>query len=270
MNTTEQHERTRRVGVLGYGAIGSVVANCLADGRVHGAHLSAVGVRDGRRIDGLPTCDPGELSARSDLVVEAGGQLALITYGAEILNAGTDLLAVSVGALADEAVFDALTSAGPGRLHLSTGAIGGIDMVRAVAAFGPIHRASITTTKKPASLVQPTMSEVEAARVSAVTAVTTLFDGDVRELVKRFPTSTNVAATLALAVGSWDIVRGVVRADPLATMTSHVIEVEARSGEYRFEMRHHPSADNPRSSAVVPWAVVSSLRDICDRSWRFE
>ena len=96
-----------------------------------------------------------------------------------------------------------------------------------------------------------------------------LYAGSIRDLVRLFPSSTNVAAALALAVGSWDVVHGEVWADPHADLTRHAVEVRSSSGEYRFEFGHQPSAQNPRSSAVVPWSVVRVLRDLCGSAWRF-
>ena len=98
---------------------------------------------------------------------------------------------------------------------------------------------------------------------------TVLFEGRIEKLVTLFPSSTNVAATTALALGAWHLLSGKVVADPSATLTTHVIEIEAASGRYRFEMVNEPSVEHPRSSAVVPWAVVRSLRDLCSRSWTF-
>ena len=258
-----------RVGVIGCGAIGSVVAGALVDGDIEGAVLSGVMVRTDVPAHIGHGVGIDELISRSDLIVEAAGQDALRSLGPRVLSAGVDLVCVSIGALADAELFAEMQAAGPGRLHLASGAIGGVDMVRSVAALGPIDDAQIVTTKRPTSLDQPWMSDDERARIVALDHPETLFEGDVRELVRLFPSSTNVAATLALAVGSWDVVGGTVRADPAADLTSHVIEVRGAAGEYRFEMRHHPSPSNPRSSAVVPWAVIRTLRDLCGRSWRF-
>lgn len=260
---------TTRVGVIGHGAIGEVVAKSLLGGDVLGAELSAICVRHPDVVGELPTATFDELLKSSDLIVEAAGQDALVVYGQSVLESGVDLLTVSVGALADPALFEQLTTAGPGRLRLCTGAIGGVDMVRAITGLGPVTRAHITTIKKPAGLVQPTMSASEADEVRSLTESTVLYEGDIRQLVARFPASTNVAATLALAVGSWDVVSGTVTADPAMTVSTHVIEVEAASGTYRFEMHHEPSASNPRSSAMVPWAVIRSLRDLCSPGWSF-
>ena len=245
------------------------MAQALADGAIPGAELAGVATRTGR----VPAVGEGisvaQLGQSADLVVEAAGQTALAEHGVPILEAGCDLLAVSTGALADPDVFERFARATGGRLHICAGAIGGIDMVGAVRELGAIHDIHITTTKLPRALVQPGMSSVERDTILALAEPTVLFEGSSRSMATLFPTSTNVAATLALAAGSWDVVRGTVRADPGAELTSHVIEIDAEAGHYRFEMANRPSPDNSRSSAVVPWAVIRSLRDLCGRSWRF-
>lgn len=255
------------VGVLGYGSIGRVVARVLAEGGVPSATLAGVARQGPDPIQVGERMEVTTLIERSDLIVEAAGQQALAANAEAILGAGRDLLVVSTGALADEALSRRLAAAGPGRLHVCSGAIGGLDMVRSVVAMGPVEEVIITSTKKPSSLIQSWMTADQAEKVRTTSEAIVVFDGDVRELVVKFPTSTNVAATLALAVGSWDLVRGRVRADPAAELTTHTIEVVGVAGRYRFDLSHHPSPENPRSSGVVPWSVVRALRHLCSPGW---
>ncbi|HCJ55609.1 MAG TPA: aspartate dehydrogenase, partial [Glutamicibacter sp.] len=90
-----------RVGVLGHGAIGSVVAAQLAAGSVEGARLEGVILR--RPNPELEHEQLGIQQAleRCDLVVECAGQQALREHAVRILFSGADLLASSMGALAD-------------------------------------------------------------------------------------------------------------------------------------------------------------------------
>ncbi len=258
-----------RVGVVGYGSIGRTVAEQLANGGVGSATLSGIGLRAerrGERLDGTSVATTvTDLIDRSDVIVEAAGATALRDHGLDILSSGCSLVVVSTGALLDEDLLASLTAAGSGRLHIAPGAIGGLDLVRAAAAMGPIERAAITTTKKPAGLVQDHMSSDERTAFLTLAAATELFAGPVTELVERFPASTNVAASLALACGSVDVVEGRVRADPAAQLTTHLIEIAGAAGNYRFEITNHPSPTNPRSSGIVPWSVVSLLSDLCRR-----
>ena len=260
----------RRIGLIGHGSIGQVVASAVASGDVPGGELAGVALRAERVGEVLPhghAVAVDDLVEASDIVVEAAGASVLRDHGAAVLEAGRNLVVVSSGPLLDDDLRTALVAAGGERLHVCAGAVGGLDLVRAAAAMGPVDRARISTTKKPAGLVQDHMSAEERDRLLALTDATVLFAGPVPELVSGFPASTNVAASLALAVGSTDLVEGRVIADPAATRTTHVIELSGASGEYRFEMTNHPSPVNPRSSGIVPWSVVCELRRLCGSSW---
>lgn len=245
-----------RVGVIGAGSIGSVVAVALRDGAVSGARFS--GVADPNQPDGLPVLSVGELIETSDLVVEAAGHKALAELGPRVLDAGRDLLVVSVGALADEELHARLLAAGPGMLHLSTGAIGGLDLLRAAARMG-LHHVELVTTKRAGSLVQPWMSDAEAERLRGADRPVELMRGPARKVTAAFPKSANVAASIALAAGDWDVVEAAMVADPGVASTSHVITADGVAGRYRFEIRNHPSRQTPTSSQVVPYAVLSAI-----------
>jgi aspartate dehydrogenase len=239
-----------KVAVIGQGAIGGPVARSLADGEVAGAVLAGVVSRDRTTHTLLET---------ADLVVECAGQRAVAELGPRVIAEGTDLLLVSTGALADERTFRALTTAGTGRVYISSGAIGGLDLLAGAARMGPLRAVRLTTTKRAATLIQPWMSVAEVTRMTAATEPVELMRGPAREVTAAFPASANVAASLALAVGDWDVVEAVVIADPSATMTSHLVTADAVAGHYRFEVRHQPSPEKPTSSAVVPYTVLSAI-----------
>lgn len=247
---------TLRVGVLGHGAIGRVVATALAEGEVLGAELA--GVVSHSAVDGLPTSTLPELTRSSDLIVEAAGQQALREHAHEVLSAGVDLLVVSVGALADAELADALSADGPGRLFYTTGAIGGLDLLSAARRQAPFAHVRLTTTKKPATLAQPWMDEATLQRLRTATAPFDVYRGTAREVPAKFPKSTNVAACLALAAGTWDV-EVVVCADPNTVLTSHVIDAEGPYGRYHFEICNAPDEQNPATSKVVPHAVLRTI-----------
>jgi aspartate dehydrogenase len=253
------------VGVIGHGAIGSVVAGALARAEVPGCCLAAVLARAGGADAGPPVpaavASRDDLLARSRLVVEAAGSEALAEHGAAIVEAGVDLLVVSVGALADDALRERLCAPSGGRVLLSSGAVGGLGLVRAAALYGPLREVRLTTTKRPAALERPWMTEAERARLRAATGPVTVFRGSARDAVGRFPASVNVAATLALATVGFDETRVEVVADPTARRVRHEIAVEAAAGRYAVSIENVPSA-NAQTSAVTPYAVLRALRDL--------
>ncbi|WP_307801126.1 aspartate dehydrogenase domain-containing protein [Actinomadura violacea] len=272
---TAVHGAVLRVGVLGHGAIGANVAGALCKGAVPGAALGGVLTRgaDGAVPASVP--DMRGLLASADVVVEAAGGPALREHGPAVLAAGRDLLAVSVGALADEDLFrelTRLTAAGSGRLLVCPGALGGLDALRAAALAGPLTRVRLTSSKAPASLVQPWMDEPAANRLRSLRPgdpPVTVFDGDAREAAVRFPRNANVAATVALAAGDWASVRVRLLADPDTPLTRHVVEFAGPVGEYRFELGNLPDPANPATSGLVAHAVLRSLADLVPgAAWR--
>lgn len=252
-----------RVGVIGHGAIGRVITSRLHAGDVPAAEL--VGLSARRTVPNPPVAqvELDELVAMSQVIVEAAGHKLVSEHGAEILQRGVDLVVVSLGALAEQEVETAIRTAGPGRVVMCTGAVGGLDLLRAAHRLAPLERVQLTTTKRPGVLVQPWMDDELTRELETGAATTVVFDGTAREAATSFPKSINVAASLALTLGSWDLVGVRIVADPDTPRTRHVIEAEGESGHYRFEIANAPSDLNPATSAVVPYAVLDALSDLC-------
>ncbi|MFE2183518.1 aspartate dehydrogenase domain-containing protein [Streptomyces sp. NPDC059455] len=260
------HVPVRRVGLVGWGAIGRVVGQALAVGEIAGAELACI-------VDNRPVTDAPapqfpfeEAMRRCDLIVEAAGQAVVREWGERVLESGTDLLVASTGALTDQALADRLLKAGPGRVYFTGGAVGGLDLLQAVRGLGPLDRVVLTTTKLPATLEQPWMDEELLHRLRTADSPVEVMRGTARSVPVKFPRSTNVAASVALAAGDPDRVEVIVVADPAAELTCHVIEASGGHGSYRFEVRHRPDPANPATSQVVPHAVLRSLAAISGRT----
>ncbi|GAB7077726.1 MULTISPECIES: aspartate dehydrogenase domain-containing protein [Streptomyces] len=259
------HRPVRDVAVVGWGAIGRVVGTALAEGALPGARLTRV--VDNRPLHGAPApqADLAEALAHCDLVVEAAGQGFIRDLGTTVLTSGTDLLIASTGALTDPELAREIAEAGPGRVYYTGGAVGGLDLLQAVRGLGDLTRVRLTTAKLPATLHQPWMDAELTERLRTATGPVEVMRGTARDVPARFPRSTNVAATVALAVGDPDRVEVRVVADPGATLTRHVVEAEGPHGHYRFEVNHAPDAANPATSQVVPHAVLRSLAALTGR-----
>ncbi|MFJ8976972.1 aspartate dehydrogenase domain-containing protein [Streptomyces sp. NPDC102282] len=257
----------RKVAVVGWGAIGRVVGAALADGRVTGAELVCV-------VDNRPLGEAApvrqatfeEAMESCDLIVEAAGQGVVREWGERVLASGTDLLIASTGALTDDELTKRLLAAGPGRVYFTGGAVGGLDLLQAVRSLGPLDEVRLTTTKLPSTLEQPWMGQDLLDRMRTATGPVEVMSGTAREVPVKFPKSTNVAASVALAVGDLDAVRVQVVADPAAHHTRHVIEASGGHGTYRFEVAHLPDPGNPATSQVVPYAVLRSLAALAGRT----
>jgi aspartate dehydrogenase len=249
-------EQRVRIGVIGAGAIGGVVADALRDGRVEHAMLS--GVVAGR--------DAGReafeaVLAASDVVVEAASQAAVAEYGPRVREAGLDLVVVSVGALVDDDLLRTLTASSPGRLLVSTGACGGIDLLRAAQLMHPLAAVQLQTTKPSAALVRDWMEPELREQLLVGEKALTVFRGSAREAVQRFPETANIAALIALATIGFDGVEVEVRADPTVHAATHVISARGEAGTYRFQIENALSPENLRTSAVTAYAVLRALTD---------
>ena len=249
----------RRIGVVGHGAIGAVVAGRLAAGM---EGLALAGVHADSAVSAEYQAGSfDELLASSDLIVEAASQEAVAAYGPATVEAGRDLLIVSVGALLDDVLLSKL-STGDGRLLITTGAIGGVDLLRAAAMLGELEDVSLVTRKPARALVRPWMDADLVDALEHGDESVTVFSGLARSAVERFPESVNVAATLSLVTIGFDAVRVEVVGDPGADHVEHTVGARGAAGSYEFTLRNVPSPDNIRTSAITPYSVLRGLADL--------
>lgn len=262
-------ERTLRIGLIGFGAIGRTVADALRSepglvlagvlGRERtvesiGAELPD-GVRATARLSEL-------LSLRPDVVVECAGHQALRDHGAAVLASGTDLVVASVGALADEALEAELRAAATrARLLVPAGAIGGLDALGAAKHAG-LERVDYTGRKAPkAWRGTPAEKMVDLDRI---TKARVFFEGDARTAALRFPQNANVVAAVALAGAGFERTRVRLVADPDTDTNRHAVTATGAFGEIRIEVTARTLPQNPKTSMLAPYSIVRTLRNLAD------
>jgi aspartate dehydrogenase len=259
----------RRVGLIGHGAIGSVVAGELAKRSAHTAPvLAGVLMRPGRAeaarralgadvavvetLDELLACD-------LDVVAECGGQEALRAHGEAVLAAGCDLVPIATGAFADRSWHErmlAAAAAGGARIHIPAGAIAGIDGLVALRLAGLDH-VHYSSTKPPVAWKgTPADGTFDLDGLDVATVV---FEGSARDAAALYPKNANLAATVALAGIGFERTSVRLIADPAATGNSGRIEARGTLGRLDVNMAAHPSPDNPKTSATTAWSVLRTL-----------
>ena len=286
-----------RIGLLGHGAIGSAVARALMES-THGLvsptriRLVAVLVRTARdpppELDSagagagesaaaaaprrvLFTADPALFHATDfDVCVEAAGQGAVREHAARVLQQGRDFLCTSIGALTDDALLAELTrsasSAGGGQLQLASGAMPALDWMSA-SSGEPGSQVTAVQTKPPESWIgarfRPGTAELlpDVVDFARLTAPTVFFEGPAREAARQYPKNSNVLAMLALSTAGLDAVRVRLVADPVDRTMRQEIVYEGSAGKLRVDVTGKKSATNPRTSQVVPLAVIKALRN---------
>lgn len=257
----------QRIGLLGIGAIGRDVVDCLAAQnkdreffvlRRSDDPLNLPRVHQLRSIEEL-------IAAHPDIVVEAAGHHALEHYVPALLRAGMPVVAASVGPLVQEngqgLIADVLQKVAQdhhARLILPAGAIGGLDYIGAVAHL-PDLRIVYTSRKPPAAWAD----ELAAMSIDpgSLKAEHVLLEGSVSQAAARYPRNLNVAATLALACGRIGVVSVRVVVDPAARGNTHEIFCESSAGSARFEFINAPAPSNPKTSMVTALSLAHCVEE---------
>lgn len=250
-----------RIALIGLGAIGQALMECLAQ-------------HDGLEVAGALVAHPEQprasarcalfasmdelLAARPALVVECASQRAVREHGERVLGAGCDLLLSSVGALADDATHTTLVAAArqTGRqIFLPSGALVGID---ALVAARHVGLASVRYERRAPPATWIRSGAIGADKRDAAEAFE-VFSGSAREAALRFPKNANVAATLALAGAGFDATRVVLIADPAHHGNTHSIHAEGAFGEFRTEICATTLAAPSTSSKIVAGSLARAV-----------
>jgi aspartate dehydrogenase len=255
----------RRIGLIGFGAIGKDVADRLlsASSTPQLTVLTRKPIPTTAGIDWVGTVSDLILKA-PDIVIEAAGHSAVGDYVPALLERGIPVMVTSVGALADsplEARIREAEKRGQSNLVLPGGAIGGMDYLRCIAQLPNV--AVRYCSRKP---IAAWRQEIAALGLDpgAATSEILLFEGSAHEAALLFPQNLNVAATIALAVGGMNALSVRVVADPGVERNSHEIEIESPAGHARFVFENAPSSTNPKTSAVTALSIVQAVKERLD------
>ncbi|MAY71429.1 MAG: aspartate dehydrogenase [Halomonas sp.] len=255
---------TKRLLMIGYGAMGAEVHRLLPDGMklawvvVPEAFAAEVSQRLDDKIEVLSRID--QCTETPDLVVECAGQPGLAEHGEAVLRRGLTLAVVATGALADEALYQRLAGAardGGGRMQLLSGAVAGMDGLSA-AREGGLDEVTYEACKAPRSWRGSHAEKL--IDLEAVCDRTVFFEGDAGEAARLFPANSNVAATIALAGLGMRGTAVKLSVDPHTQRNTHCIHVRGRFGEFTIELNGFPLESNPKTSTLAALSVVRACR----------
>ncbi|MDW7775075.1 MAG: aspartate dehydrogenase [Methanosarcinales archaeon] len=260
-----------RVGVVGCGAIGSIICRALDKG-IEGAELVAIHEHHAENIESLCaelSHKPGimkisEMVKEVDLVVESASAIAVPQAAIPALESGCDVMIMSVGALVDGQILDNLVDLARMhncRIYLPSGAVAGIDGIKS-ASVAPVQSVTLITTKPPRGLVGAPYVVAKKIDLDAFDRPSVIFDGTAFEAVKAFPANVNVAACISLAGIGVDRTRVKIVVDPGSTRNRHEIEVIGDFGRFTTEVENIPFPENPRTSYLAALSAVATLKKI--------
>lgn len=245
-------KKIRKVGIIGCGAIGTLIAEAVERRIVKCDELilydhngeKAETLKKSLQFPATVVSDLDEmLGLRPTVIVEAASQQAVGEYLDRILAADFDLIVMSTGALLG---LDVQGS----KVHVPSGAIGGLDALSGAALAG-VDEVVLTSRKNPKALE---MNNKEAKLV---------YEGSAEEAARLFPLEMNVAATLALTVKPARV-RVQVLSDPTVQRNTHEIQVKWRFGEMFLRFANDPHPQNPRTSALAAWSAIRLLKTLLE------
>src|SRR3990170_2949598 len=179
----------RTVGIIGCGAIGTLIAEAVERRLVMCDELilydyeleKAEKLKSSLHFPTTVVLNLDEmLRLRPTVIVEAASQQAAREYVERIVAEGIDLIVMSTGALLGLNVQSS-------KLHVPSGAIGGLDALSSAALAG-IDEVVLVSRKNPRAF---DMNNKEPKVV---------YEGGAEEAARLYPREMNVAATLALTV----------------------------------------------------------------------
>jgi len=257
-----------KVGIAGFGAIGTAVARRLATNAIPGMTLAAVSARNEDKarktladlgID-IPVVGLAALASLADIVVECAPAAILADIVKPVLAAKKRVIVLSVGALLSHPDLIEMAKSGGGQIIVPTGALLGLDAVGA-AAEGRINSVRMVTRKPPKGLVGAPYLVEHGIDVDHIDVPLRVFEGTAREAAKGFPANLNVAVALSLAGIGPDETRLEIWADPTVTRNTHRIVVESDSALLDMTIANIPS-ENPKTGRITALSVLSTLRKL--------
>jgi len=259
-----------KIGLLGVGAIGKTIATAL-DAKQLDAELVALCDQDCARAKSLslelsshpPVVSMDEMIERCELAVEAASQAALPGFVPKALGRGRDMLIMSVGGLLGHEDWFRQAREKGCHIYAPSGAIAGLDGIKS-ASIGRIESA-VLTSRKPVAALRGSKYVVDRdLPLDSYKEDTVIFEGLAEEAARAFPATSNVAASLRLAVDPVAPVPVRVRvvAVPGGNENVHEIRVQGEFGRLTVKVENVPSKSNPRTSQLAAFSAIATLKNL--------
>ena len=262
-----------RIGIIGCGTIGSILAKTIQSRFAHFASLAYVSDINPAQIEKLRkkiksarfrSVLISELIKKSDFVIETASVRAAEEVIPQALKQGKDVLILSVGGILRVKNLDHLLARSSGHIYVPSGGIAGVDAVLA-ARIGQIKSIQITTRKPLRSLRNAPFFLKNGIRPEKIKKPTLIFEGNAQEAIENFPENVNVAVTLSLAGIGPRKTRVRVFTSPTYRHNMHEIQIEGGFGRIVSQVTNLPSRENPKTSALAIGSAIAALEKIFKR-----
>jgi aspartate dehydrogenase len=258
-----------KIGVVGCGAIATFISKTIAEKKVNAKVVAYYDKNIHKaeklsKITNAEVCNSiDELVKKDiDLVIEAASVKAVEEVAIKALSNNKDVLVMSVGAFVDKELFLKLYNLAKEKerkIYLPSGAIAGIDAIKSLT-LGKIEEVVLKTTKPVEGLKEAL--ENKGIEPNSIKEPTVVFEGDVFDAIKEFPSNINVSVMLSIA--SEFPAKVVIVADPKAKTNNHEIFVKSSIGTLKVLVENVPLEENPKTSALAAYSAIRVIKDISE------
>lgn len=242
-----------KVGILGCGRLGRVIAERIRAGKAPGCEVVGVFGRTPEKAQALAAdfdctaCTTLEelLALKPAYILEAATAAAVKEHAVACLQAGVSFISLSTGALNDGDFYQAAEAAareGGAKFYAAPGVIGGLDLAATALVAGEVKG---TLTK-----IHTTPSRIGLPET---------FSGTTREAYEMCPAHLNIAVTAGLACGGLDDARMLLEPKKPGELDGIRLELEGDFGTAYVECRR---GGTPGIPAMAAWSAVAVLKRV--------
>ncbi|HEY4543472.1 MAG TPA: aspartate dehydrogenase domain-containing protein [Tissierellaceae bacterium] len=201
------------------------------------------------------------LKDKPDIIIEIASRDVIIEYAEEIIKNKIDLVVVSVGALDDVNFYNKLYNLAKRnrtKIYIAPGAIGGFDLLKTMNLMDK-SEVKISTYKPYTGLEGAKYLQGKTLDKNNKELV---FLGNAKEAIDGFPKNVNVSVAASIAGIGVDDTEVSIYSMPKGNKNMHKIEVENSYGNVEIKIEMTPDKNNPKSSVITAWSVVSLLLNL--------
>lgn len=252
----------RRLGIVGTGKLGMIIAKACKDGILPEYELVAMAGREKEKAAKAAKragCEVGGdlddlLAQKPEYIAEAASVQFLKDHAERILRMGINLVVLSIGAFADAAFYERVRKAAQesrAKVYIASGAIGGFDVLRTIALMEQA-KVSFRTKKGPESLKNTPLFKEELLKEGDETHV---LSGTASDAIAILPTKVNVAVAASLAGSDPEHTAMDIYSVPGMTGDDHKIISEIDGVKAVIDIYS-------ATAEIAAWSVVAVLKNV--------
>lgn len=259
-----------KIGVIGCGTIGSVVAEKIVSDYKQRAELFAISDVNVENAEALiakcgtpktQILDVDSLIDSVDVVVEAAYAESVKGIVSKVISQKKQVLVMSVGGLYGNENLFAEAEKNDAVIYIPTGAIAGLDCIKA-ANKADLESVKLITRKPPQGLIGAPHIIKNNIDIENIKEETVIFQGFAKDAVTAFPKNINVAAALSFAGIGFEKTEVVIMTSPTYTKNSHEIVAIGSFGTLTAKTENVPSPNNPKTSYLAVLSAVAALDNL--------